>query len=175
MSSNLLIGSFASGLWFQLGSPTAVSSLTISGYLVTPNTCSQVNNAIGSCYQPTGTPAYDITPDISSQELSIAGLYFEVGYWNNIAQASMGQGGLALGGNPVQGISEGDTKITYANAASIGAVYADMALQAKRRLDYAVNQYLLNSVGILTPLSVINPNVVYGGPNGWSQAGWGLG
>lgn len=176
MSSNILVGNVASGLWVSLGSPSSVSALTISGYFVFDSTLGSLNSKLGTCFQSTGSSGvgfgYDATPDLCSTELAIEALMFTISYYGGLATNTMGAGGMGVGGLPFVNIAEGDTKLGTANPAAIGAVYLGMATQATKDLNYLVNQYVLNSQGGDTPRSVSNPNVVFGT---WSQAGWGLG
>lgn len=177
VSGAALIGLWATGLWSALGSPATVSALTISGYATTPNTLGQLNTYIGTCYCGTGytgygTYDYDITPCISPQELAIIGGMYAVGYWNNLAQLTMGAGGYGVGGLPVQSLGDGDTKIAYQNAAAIGQVYMGWADKALLQLNYNVGVYLNQVLGANVPRSIAFGNSFY---PGWSFSFNGLG
>ncbi len=177
MASSALIGLWATGLWQLIGSPAGVSALTISGYATTPDTLGTLNNLIGTCFSGVGYTGYgswnyDVSPDMGQEELAILGEMYQVGYYNNLAQATMGVGGMGMGGLPVASIGEGDVKIAWQNAAAIGTVYTNEAKEHQNRMYYVTNVYLNNSTGGNLARSVDLFNLVY---PAYSQAYWGLG
>lgn len=156
MSSSNLIGEWSSGYWQAIGSPSYVSALAISGYACTSSTLGQLNTFIGTCYNGsgfTGAPSfnYDVTPDITAQELALVGGLYAASYWDNLAQSTMGYGGDSI---PWLAVAEGDTRATRVNAASIGATYMDRATQAQKDLRYMVNVYITQVAGGDTPRDV---------------------
>lgn len=166
MSSSQEIGLWSTGLWIDLGQPSNISSLTISGYAVAPNTLGRLNNFIGTCYSGSGyagpgTYNFDTVPDLTDQELAIIGAMYSVGYYNSLVQAAMGAGSAvaaSAGGLPWAMIKEGDSQISRPNIAAIGATYANLAKEATAQLKYLTNVYIANSQGGNTPRSVLYLN-----------------
>ncbi len=175
MSCNSGIGVWATGLWTDLGSPTNISALTISGYVATPNTLGKLNSLIGTCYAPSGYTGfgsfnYDVTPDLAETELALIGKLYMVSYYNSLVQSVMGAGGVM----PTLSAREGDTSFNLVNPVSMGKVWADMAKEANEELKYLVNAYINQSQGANVPRSVVFPNVVpgYGGYGYGPNAGY---
>lgn len=177
MSCNVLVGNWASGVWTDLGQPPNVSSLTISGYAVSPNTLGRLNNFIGTCYSGSGyagpgTVDYDVVPDLTDQELAIVGALYSVSYYNGLVQAAMGAGSAiaaSMGGLPFVSLREGDSQIVRANPAAIGVAYANLAKEANSQLKYLVNVYIQNTLGGNTPRDVEYASLIYPtyNGNGW--------
>lgn len=172
MSSSALIGLWATGTWIDLGSPSYLSALTISGYASVPNTLGMLNTYISTCYSGSGFTGfnsvnYDVVPDLTYQELALIDAMYRASYYNNLAQATMGGGGGAI---PFSSIAEGDTKIAQ-NPAAIGLAYIGLAKDQQARLKYLVNVYLNQVQGADVPRQVLFPGVV--GPL-FSNAYWGL-
>jgi len=174
------IGLWASGFWQELNSPPNLSALTLSGYACSQNTIGRLNNLVGTCFMTSGattagTVDFTVVPDLTYQELTLIGAMYLVSYYNGLAQSAMGAGGVinsVNGGTPVQMISEGDSRIQWANVAGIGRNYADMAKQAKLDLNYIVNAYIRQTQGSDTPRTVTMPLLVtpqIGG--GWGAYG----
>ncbi len=93
MASNTLIGEWATGFWQDLGEPSNVSALNISGYAVQVNTLGTLNARLGTCFSGVsgvGGGFYDASPDYTYAELSIVGLFYEIGWYNQLARANMG-------------------------------------------------------------------------------------
>lgn len=171
MSSSAQIGNWSTGLWLSLGSPANVSALTISGFATSPNTIGFLNTRLSLCFSGsgfTGYPSfdYDVVPDYSQSDMNIIGCFYLVGYWNALAAASMGAGGV---NTPWQSLREGDSVVTRGNVAAIGKVYADLAKTANDQLNYEINSYVRFVQGGETPrqvawASIVNPT--WGGPYG---------
>ncbi len=171
MSSNALIGAFAQGMWDNLGQPDCLNLLTISGYVLQPDTLGWLNATIGSCYMATGATGmgslnYDVSPDLGTQELAILGARYEVTYYKHLSMAMMGTN---PGNMPVLSVREGDSNISVGNPINVGKEYREMAKDANERLNYLVGSYLSQGTG---PRSVdyLNPPVYpvypYSRPNG---------
>lgn len=142
MASNTLIGIWSQGVWENLGQPDCLSYLTISGYAVQPNTIGFLNNKIGTCYEAvTGANniAYDLSPDITSQELYLVGLKYEVDFYRHLSMSTMGMG---AGGIPWISIKESDESITRVNAINLGREYREMSKDAQLVLDKALSTYI---------------------------------
>lgn len=166
-SSSTLIGLWATGVWtVDLGMTSAVSALTISGFACQPSTLGMLNNLIGTCYSGSGysgpgTVNYDVVPFIGKGELAILEQMYLVSYYNSLANATMGNGGLGLGGLPPASLADGDTKISYQNAAAIGQSYIKQAQQSTMNMRFAVSAYLNNALGSNLPRSVSYPDIYY--------------
>lgn len=160
MASNTLIGTFASGVWLNLGSLSALSALTISGYVVQPSTLGSLNNRLGTSFSGTGYmntgTVFDTVPDITNRELAIVEGLFLVGWYNQLASASMGLGGTSI---PWVSIKEADETITRERPANLGAEYRAMAKDARLYMEYLVGAYVDNDRG--TSLSVDYLNSAY--------------
>lgn len=169
-ASSTLIGIWATGVWLDLGAPTNVSALTISGYAVQPSTLGRLNSSIGSCYSGSGyagpgTVNYDVVPALTCQELGLIDLMYRSSYYNGLVQANMGYGGDS---RPFMAVAEGDTRISYSNPATIGAVYAKMAQDAQSRLWQYINAYNANS-NAYAPRQVLLYDIIY---PAYSSAYW---
>lgn len=182
MSSSQLIGEWASGVWFDIGQPSNVSALAISGFACSPNTLGRLNVLIGECFSGSGfsgpgTFNYDVSPCIGQNELALVEQIYLIGWWNNLAQATMGGGTLMAGvagapTTPATTLFEGDTRIAFASPAAIGAVYATRAKEASDNLKYLVNVYINQIQGANVGRSVnlfnlVYPTNAYGGFGGY--------
>ncbi len=165
MSSNVLIGVWATGVWQDLFSPTNLASTTISGYAIQPSTLGRLNDLIGTCYSGIGYTGatggmgsinFDVSPDVGNTELAILGQMFLVSYYNNLAMVTMGQGGSTI---PWTSIAEGDSRIARVNASSIGKEYREMSKTAYEQLNYLVNAFRNNSQGANVPRTVMYYNI----------------
>jgi hypothetical protein len=159
MSSNTLIGEWASGIWSSLGSPPNLSSLTLSGYAVQPNTLGTLNARLGTCYSGVGTgAAYDASPDLTNKELAIVEGLFLVSWYNQLAFSNMGYGGTSV---PWTRLREGDETIERGNPVNIGKEYGEMSKQASLTLNYLVNAYVDNDRGTSATVDYLNPAYPY--------------
>lgn len=157
-----LIGSWSSGVWLDLGSPSNTSASTISGYAIQPSTLGRLNDLIGTCYYGSGytgvgTMDYQAAPPLTNTELSLIGLMYQVSFYNTLAMATMGMGGNTI---PWTMIAEGDSRIARANPANIGKEYREMSRTAAEQLNYLVCAYRANVQGSSTPRSVDYPSIV---------------
>lgn len=175
MASADLIGNFASGVWMNLGMPSFLSALTISGYVTEPSTLGQLNNYIGTCYSGSGFSGagsynYDVVPDIGTQELAIIGSLFLISFYNGLAQANLGNGTNGAAGVPYITLREGDTVLTRASGPAIAAVYYSLSTQSIKNLNYQINTYITQTQGSEIPRNVVFPNLIF--PT-FSQSYWG--
>lgn len=149
MDDPTLIGSWGSGLWLELGSPTTTTPSTISGYAVQESTLGRLNSLLGTCfsgsgYLGTGTSNYQIGPFVTNTELSVIGAMYMVSYYRNLAQSMMG---VTAAGLPWTSIKEGDSTIQRANGANIGEIYLKEAKTASDQLKYLTDAYRTNAQG----------------------------
>ncbi len=160
MSSNTLIGLFATGVWLNLGSPSSTSALAISGFVTQPYTLGTLNARIGTCFNSSGFMGtgvvFDTTPDITYSELAIVDALFRVTYYAQLATATMGVGGSSV---PAQQLREGDSVIQFANIANLGEQYRESVKDWNTNLSYIINAYLSQSSNALS-VDFYNP----GGP-----------
>ncbi len=168
VSSNTLIGMWASGIWqVDLGASPYVSALTISGFAIQPSTLGLLNSYLGLCfsgsgYSGAGSVNYDVVPDIGQEELAIVEQLYLISYYNSLANATMGQGGDNVGGLPYTTIrDDGGLALGRANPAAIGLAYISQAKEAVANMRYLVNNYINNVQGANTPRSVSYPDLVY--------------
>lgn len=159
-----LIGNWATGLWQDLGSPSSVSALTISGYALQPSTLGRLNALINTCFYatgaPTGGPNYRICPYMGYAELAMIDAMYRSSLYSQWATSMMGisQDTLAW-----TALAEGDSRIARNGTANIGKEYREMAKDAVTTLNYLANAYEINKGSILT-VSFLNPPYYgYGG------------
>jgi hypothetical protein len=163
-TGSALIGLWATGIWSDLGSPTTLSALTISGYAVQPNTLGTINNRLGTTFLGTGVggtgAAYDAVPVLTNRELAIIEGLFLISWYSQLAFATMGAGGTSI---PWSRLREGDESIERANPVSIGKEYREMAKDTRATLDLLVNAYLDNDRGTSLSVDFLNPAYPYAG------------
>lgn len=164
-ASNTLVGMWATGCWTQLGSPPTLSALTLSGFAVQPGTLGQLSNKITVCYSGVGTGGYfyDASPDLTVNELAIIEGIFLVGWYNQLAFATMGAGNSTI---PWARIREGDESIERANPVNIGQQYREMSKEANLQLNYLVGAYNDGQRGTAASVDFLNPAYPYLGSYG---------
>lgn len=174
-SSATLIGLFATGLWQDLGSPSSLSAITISGYVLQPNTLGRLNNMIGTCYSGSGFmgtgTVFDVYPPITNRQLALVDGMFRVNWYSQLATAMMG---LSQDGIGWESIREGDSSIKRPATTNLGKEYRELARQTQEQLNYLANSYaidenLVRSVDYLNPGY---PNVAYPYSNPGGGAYW---
>lgn len=169
MASNVLIGNFASGLWLNLGSLSALSALTISGFVVQPSTLGSLNNRLGTSFSGTGLlgtgVTFDTVPDITNRELAIVEGLFLVSWYNQLASASMGLGGSSI---PWVSLKEADESITRERPANLGAEYRTMAKEARLYMEYLVGAYVDGDRGTSFSVDYLNPAYPYLAANAYN-------
>jgi hypothetical protein len=156
MSSTSGISQFSTGLWLDLGQPTDLSALSISGWVTQPQTLGRLNSYVGTCYTGIGYTGsnswdYDVGPDLTNGDYSILGQMFMVTYYNQLVRKCAGAGGTQ---KIVQSLAEGDSRVQYVNAADLARVYTENVKEATKTLNYLVNTYNTNSQGAYDPRSV---------------------
>ena len=163
-TGSALIGEWSTGIWSNLGSPTTLSSLTISGYAVQPNTLGTLNNRLGTSFLGTGIggtgASFDATPSLTNRELAIVEGFFLVSWYNQLAFATMGAGGNSI---PWSRLREGDESIERSSPVNIGREYREMAKDANGTLTLLVNTYLDNDRGTSRSVDFLNPAYPYAG------------
>ncbi len=166
------IGAFASGVWLNLGSPTDISALSISGWVTQQNTIGSLNAYTAKCH--TIVSGMYVCPDIDLGEYSILGAIYATQFWNYRAQAVAGAGGITP-----QWVSlrDGDSEIRRVNAGELMKSYVSLGQDAQQVLslvafynDFTQNGTLPLSVDMWTilPPFGIGPaaNAGIGGFNG---------
>jgi len=169
LSGAPLIGEWSTGVWQNLGQPSSLSALTISGYASQPNTLGTLNSRLGTCFIGTGINgtgySYAAEPPLTSAELSIVEGLFLVSWYSQLAVTTMGVGGSTI---PWQSLAEGDSKIARTSVVNIGKEYREMAKDARIRLDYLVGAYIDNSAPSAVVIDYLNPGYPYPyGGNSW--------
>lgn len=86
------IFTLATGIWQDLGSPTAISAVYISGWLVQSGNLGSLNNKLSTCFYFSGD-SQCIVPYFAGEEASIYSLVYKVNYYNQQVQASVGPAG----------------------------------------------------------------------------------
>ena len=170
MSSNVLIGQFSSGLWLNLGGLSALSALTISGFVVQPGTLGSLNNRLGTSFSGTGYlgtgATFDTVPDITNKELAIVEGLFLVSWYNQLASANMGLGGSSI---PWTRIREADESIDRERPSNLGAEYRTMAKDARLYMEYLVGAYNDNARGSALSVDYLNPAYPYLAANAYNN------
>ena len=154
--STEIIGQFSTGVWNNLGQPTDITVTSISGWVTQPQTLGKLNSYIGTCFQGTGYTGanswdYDVTPALTNTETAILDEMFQISYYQQLIRKIAGAGGVT---RIIQGLSEGDSKISYVSSAALAKVYTENLVEANKRLNYAVNVYTNESAGANNPRSV---------------------
>lgn len=168
MSSNTLIGEFSTGIWLNLGQPPTLSALTISGFVLQPNTLGSLNSRLSTCFSGTGYMGtgvtFDTVPDITNRELAIVEGLFLISWYSQLAFATMGWGGTSI---PWSRLREGDESIERASSVNIGKEYREMAKDARAYMEYLVGAYNDNDRGTSATVDYLNPAYPYGSNNAY--------
>lgn len=152
------LGTLASGIWqYNLGSPTNISSLVISGYFAQDYVVGQLNAKIGTCYS--GVSGWAISTDIDNSELAILGAMFMVSYWGQKVSSAAGAGGVS---DTWVAMRDGDSDIRRASPSELMKIYTSMFRDANNQLNYLTNEYLVHGVGSTLPRSVDFYSFYYG-------------
>ena len=170
-TGSALIGIWATGVWSNLGTPTTLSALTISGYAVQPNTLGTLNSRLGTSFVGTGVggtgAAYDAVPPLENRELAIIEGIFLISWYNQLAFATMGAGNSSI---PWSRIREGDESIERANPVNIGKEYREMSKEANLQLNYLIGAYLDNDRGTSASVDFLNPAYPYSYNNAYGTS-----
>lgn len=138
------ISGLATGIWLDIGEPSALavssiySRLTSSGYL------GRLNSWTNSCYYISGDC---IAPELGTEELAIYEQIYLVDYYNKLATQNQG----AVGATVWTRIEEGDSKISRASPVEITKIYINLAKEAKDTLNDLVTR---RNGNLSTPRSV---------------------
>jgi hypothetical protein len=150
------IGLFATGLWTNIGQPSDISALTISGFVAQPSTLGALNAYIGTCYSGDGV---NVCPDLDEGSFAIIGLMYLQSYYMSLMRANAGAGGTLR----LVELREGDSTIRWVNASEIAKTYSAAAKDAASQLKYLVKAYNNNSQGGNTPRAIDFPLIINGG------------
>lgn len=186
------LGQLAQGIWtYDLNSPTNISYSSISGYLI--SNIGKFDNLTSSCFTAFGYSGasingmsgdaafnYDIVDPtninnlLGDPEANILRQIYIIQFYEGLIQSFSGPGlfGGVGGANnlpaqsnlPLVSLSEGDSKMVWANAAQMMGVYRDILKQKREELNYLVNAYNIQSQGAGTPRTLAFYNIWPAGP-----------
>ncbi len=142
------IGQWATGIWVNIGSPSAISALSISGYAAQSFAIGQLNAYTAQCYIPV-SGAY-VCPNLDDGSFAILAQMFLYSYYMQLMNANAGAGGTRL----VQVIKDGDSVLQWTNASELAKTYLAAAQTAQKNLNNLVRNYVNNSLGGNAPRSV---------------------
>ncbi len=152
------IGQWATGIWVSIGSPSAISALSISGYAAQSFAIGQLNAYTAQCYIPV-SGAY-VCPNLDDGSFAILGQMFLYSYYMQLMNSSAGAGGARM----VQEIVDGDSRIRWVNGSELAKTYLAAAQTAQKNLNNLVRNYVNNSLGGNAPRSVDLYNI----DNSWN-------
>lgn len=194
--NNTFIGQLALGVWtYDLNSPTSISPTSISGYFI--SNIGKFDNLTSNCFAQfgfSGAPPlngltgdgaynYDIV-DISNSgnllgdpEANILRQIYLITYFEGLIQSFSGPGlFVGVGGSsnmpaqsnlPLTSLKEGDSVMTWANAAQIMSVYQKLLGEKRKELNYLVESYNRNSQGSEIPRTRAFLDIWPGGYGGY--------
>ncbi len=142
------IGQWATGLWVSIGSPSAISALSISGYAAQSFALGQLNAYTSLCYS--GVSGAYVCPNLDDGSFAILGQMFLYSYYMQLMNSSAGAGGTRM----VQRIADGDSRIEWVNSSELAKTYLAAANLAQKNLNNLVRNYVNNSLGGNAPRSV---------------------
>lgn len=142
------IGLWATGIWVTIGSPSAISSLTISGYAAQSFNIGRLNAFTSQCY--IGVSGAYVCPNLDDGSFAILQQMFLQSYYMQLMNANAGAGGT----RSVQEIVDGDSRITWTNQSELAKTYLAAANQAEKTLNNLVRNYVNNSLGGNLPRDV---------------------
>lgn len=193
--NNNYIGLLANGIWqFDLNSPSNLSPLSISGYIIN-SAAAKFNNLCNQCYIGVGYSGisigniigdssynYDLQiPNFSGASLgdnegAILRAIFMLNYYENLVTQYQGQGSFNSSNyasnitSPVKALKEGDSAITFESPASMTANIIKLIDQKRKELFYLSESYRREILGSETPRSCAFFNISsypYGPGGGW--------
>jgi hypothetical protein len=153
------IGNWATGLWTNIGMPSTLSALTISGYVPQSFTLGQLNAYIGQCYS--GVSGAYVCPNLDDGSFAILAQMFLKSYYMQLMQANAGAGGVVRIAHEIR---EADRSIKWVNQSEIAKTYLSASQAAEKTLNNLVRNYVNNSLGGNVPKSVSFMNL----DNSWN-------
>ena len=153
------IGNWATGIWINLGAPSSLSALTISGYATQNFTIGKLNAYTALCYS--GVSGTYICPDLDDGGFAILEQMFLQSYYLQLMQANGGAGGTT---RIVASIADGDSKIVWQNGVAMAKVYLEASQTATKNLNNLVRNYNNQSQGGNLPRDVSYYNI----DNSWN-------
>ncbi len=143
------IGVLASGIWDDIGSPTAISVNSISGKLLSSGTLGKLNNDINTCYF-IGSGGC-ICPELGSEEQDIYRQGYLLGYYTTAALQAVGNPALLW-----NRIAEGDTTISRDSPIALAKFYQTLQNSAFNQYRLLVNEYRSNHSAVRS-IDYLNP------------------
>lgn len=142
------IGAWATGIWITIGSPSAISALSISGYAPQSFTIGRLNAFTSQCY--VGVSGAYVCPNLDDGSFAILAQMFLQSYYMQLMNSVAGAGGTRV----VQQVTDGDSRIQWTNASELAKTYLAAAQTAEKTLNNLVRNYVNNSLGGNAPRSV---------------------
>jgi hypothetical protein len=138
---------FVNNIYTELDQPSDYSKARISGWFLDSANVGQLNNLIGTSYQPTAfrdtsgnMTGFGIVPIVSGNELGIFKLLFEYNYYYRLSRYTATS--VMTVGQDWVSMREGDSSITRINYNEVSKNLRGLAKDAKESLDKAVKMYL---------------------------------
>ena len=132
------IGDFASGVWVDLGSPSNVSIVSISGW--SEVNIGGLNIKIDTSFSISGD---DFSPSFGTTESSIYEQMYKIQYFEQRTYEAI-NGIFDESTMDWSNLSEGDSKITRTNRGELLKLYRGMQRDAQLELDKCVGYYKSN-------------------------------
>jgi len=160
------LGLLATGLWQNnLGSPSSISSLTISGWFSQDYVVGALNAKISTCYSGSNGGSGvnwaicdGVSGSLDGGSLNILGLQYLVTYWQGKVAGAAGAGGIS---DLFTVLKEGDSVVQKVSPAELMKVYSSMVKEANAQLNYAVAEYVQNSQGSRLGREVSFPSILF--------------
>ncbi len=129
------LSDWSSGVWtYALGSPTAISAISLSGWAVSQFNVGKLNTMLQECHCVSSGV---VCPPYNVDELGFLEKLYMVGYFNGLART-------AVGGNNVVSTADGDGKISITNTAAISKNFFEAAKEANLEANYIASAYRSN-------------------------------
>jgi hypothetical protein len=145
----LYFDEFIQSVYDEIGEQAGYSQEYLANWFAGNANLGRLNNLIDTCFSGTYETgnygevlAYDIEPDLGSQEMAIYKKIFEVDYYVKSARNVLhGAAGLVPGQDWVS-LKEGDSSITRSNRNEVARTYKTLSKDATEELNKMVNSYL---------------------------------
>jgi hypothetical protein len=152
------IFSLASGIWDEIGQPTAIAPLYISGWLVSDSNLGKLNNAINTCYY---NLSGCIEPALGTDEQAIYKDIYLISYYRGRATATLN---TAVSDSWLE-LKDDVSSIKRQNKNEISKTFTVLSRETMEDLSDKIYAYQRNrsEVGVISMGS--GGEIVYGLPN----------
>lgn len=135
MSNSNYIYEFADDFWqHELGCPTDISAVSISGWVTSQYTLGKLSNVTLACFSGISGVT---TPVLGPSEFAVLSEMYKVTYYNSLAKKNLGAGGV----RKVIELKEGDSTIKWQNENETAKIFGTLAKEAQNSLDKISRAY----------------------------------